>query len=160
MSRADRPAEAQGSEELTCQLEWRADDTVELTATADDPAAILRTGLRCVLAAVRGRGAHAATAEHATAAVPIRGQGADLPRVFAELAADLLAQLDANGPGLDDVRLDGLLTTDEGGYTAWGYAVGAVTDNPPPVGVSLDGEPNLTTGEDGRLILRCTLRRT
>ncbi len=72
--------------------------------------------------------------------------------------ADLLAQLDANGPGMDRVRLDGLLTTDDGGYTAWGYLVGRQEVNPPPVGIGLEGAPVVGGGE-GRLTLSCRLRR-
>lgn len=135
--------------------------TVELEASGSDPEALLLAGLRGVLAAAReqnptsdGNGG-AATAD---AAAPIRGQGADLGAVFAELAADLLAQLDANGPGLDAVRLDGILTTDDGGYTAWGYATGTAVDQPPPIGLSLVGDP-VVTGGDGELGLRCALGR-
>ena len=148
----------------TYQLAWRADGSAALTATAADAAAVLRAGLRGVLAAARLDGQPgAAEADEATAAVPIRGQGADLARVFAELAADLLAQLDANGPDFDHVRLDGLLRTDEGGFTAWGYAIGRIAQgpsaDPPPVDLGLDGEPSVAVGEGGRLVLRCTLRR-
>ena len=139
---------------------WNADGAAELSVTAADPEALLLAGLQGVIAAARGDRAPTTAAEdEASAAAPIRGQGGGLDTVFAELAADLLAQLDAFGPGLDHVRLDGLLQTDDGGFTAWGYAVGATTANPPPVGLGLDGEPSVTAGEGGRLVLRCTLRR-
>lgn len=138
---------------------WGADGAAALSATAAEPDGLLLAGLRGVLAAVRdGDPATTASEEEASAAAPIRGQGTDLGRVFAELAADLLAQVDANGPGLDRVRLDGVLTTDDGGYTAWGYAVGLPATDPPPVGLTLDGDPVVTTGGAG-LALRCTLRR-
>ena len=154
---ADQPDSAAAGHRLG---PWQPDATAVLTATANDAKALLQAGLQGVLAAVRGDArASVASDEAATAAAPIRGQGAGLARVFAELAADLLAQLDAFGPGLDHVRLDGLLQTDDGGFTAWGYAIGATTANPPPVGLGLDGEPSVTAGEGGRLVLRCTLRR-
>ena len=138
---------------------WDEHGTAELSATGGDAEALLLAGLRGVLAAARGGGAAAAAAEEdASAAAPFRGQGADLAAVFGELAADLLAQLDANGPGMDRVRLDGLLTTDEGGYTAWGYLVGRQEENPPPVGIGLEGAPVVGGGE-GRLTLSCRLRR-
>jgi hypothetical protein len=135
---------------------WRDDGTTQLTADGGDPSELLLAGLRGVLAAARGESAPADPA--ASAAVPIRGQGGDLGRVFAELAADLLAQLDANGLGLDEVRLDGLLRTDDGGFTAWGYAVGVSVERPPPLRLGLDGEP-IVAAADGRLTLACRLRR-
>ena len=139
---------------------WSADGTAELSASGGGAEDVLLAGLEGVLAAARGDRAPAAAPEaEATAAAAIRGQGADLGRVFAELAADLLAQLDANGPGLDHVRLDGVLTTEDGGYTAWGYAVGRAAADPPPVRLSLDGEP-VVTERAGGLALRCMLRRS
>lgn len=138
---------------------WDADGAAELSAKATEPEGLLLAGLRGVLAAVRDGGPQATASEaEASAAAPIRGQGGELGGVFAELAADLLAQLDANGPGLDRVRLDGVLATDDGGYTAWGYAVGLPAADPPPVGLILDGDPVVTT-EGAGLLLRCTLRR-
>ena len=138
---------------------WNADGAAELSVTAAGPEALLLAGLQGVIAAARGDRAPTTAAEdEASAAAPIRGQGGDLAAVFAELAADLLAQLDANGPGLDHVRLDGLLTTDDGGYTAWGYAVGAAAENPPPIGLVLDGDP-VVVGREGSFALSCTLRR-
>ena len=136
---------------------WGREGTAELTVNGGDAEALLLAGLRGVLAAARGEEAGASGAE-ATAAAPIRGQRGDLGAVFAELAADLLAQLDANGPGLVDVRLDGVLATDDGGFTAWGYATGEAADNPPPIGLSLEGDPRVTES-DGGYALRCALRR-
>ena len=138
---------------------WSPAGAAELSASGADAEALLLAGLHGVLAAARrGLPPAAGSEAQASAAAPIRGQGADLAAVFAELAADLLAQLDANGPGLDRVRLDGVLTTDDGGYTAWGYAVGAAATNPPPIGLTLDGDPVVTENVGG-LTLRCILRR-
>lgn len=128
----------------------------ELSAKGSDPEALLLAGLQGVLAAARA-GALAPDADLASAAVPIRGQGGEMARLFAEIAADLLAQLDANGSGLDRVRIDGLLQTDDGGATAWGYLLGAAADTPPPIGWALDGEPTVTQEDDG-WTLRCRLR--
>ncbi len=126
----------------------------ELSATGSDPQALLLASLQGVLAAARGD-APPTPADAADAAVPIRGQGPGLARLFAEIAADLLAQLDANGLGLDRVRLDGLLQTDDGGATAWGYVLGAAADTPPPIGLSLDGEPTVDrAGEEWTLRAR------
>ena len=138
---------------------WNADGAAELSATTADAETLLLAGLQGVLAAARGDRAPATAGEdEASAAAPIRGQGRGLAAVFAELAADLLAQLDANGPGLNHVRLDGLLTTDDGGYTAWGYAVGTTATNPPPIALALDGDP-IVVDREGSFALSCTLRR-
>ena len=138
---------------------WNREGVVELSATGGRAQDILLAGLQGVLAAARGDDpAPAAPEEAATAAAPIRGQGTDLSGVFAELAADLLAQLDANGLGLEHVRLDGLLQTDDGGYSAWGYAIGVAAAAPPPLEVSLDGVPTVRPTADG-FVLRCILRR-
>lgn len=136
---------------------WDESGGAELSATGADAEALLLAGLGGVLAAARGD-APPIAAEQATAAVPIRGQGASIGALFGEIAADLLAQLDANGTGLDRVRLDGLLQTDDGGFTAWGYALGAAADAPPPVGLALDGDPAVEGGAGG-WTLRCRLRR-
>jgi hypothetical protein len=134
-----------------------APDLIELTALGSSPEAVIAAGLEGVIATVRGDG-DAAPSDDATVAAAIRGQGDDLPRLFSELAADLLAQLDANGPGLTSIRLDGLLATDDGGYTAWGYALGAMTANPPPVTIAIDGTPTVEETA-GTLTLRLMLRR-
>jgi len=136
---------------------WDAEGAAELTATGPDAEAVLLAGLEGVIAAARA-GAPPPSPAAATAAAPIRGQGATLAPLFAELAADLLAQLDANGLGLDRVALDGLLQTDDGGATAWGYLQGAAAADPPPVGLALDGDPVLEQTAGG-WALACRLRR-
>lgn len=139
---------------------WNPNGIATVTVEGQEPEAVLLAGLRGVLAAARGDQAQPGIeADDSSGAAPIRGQGSDLGRVFAELAADLLAQLDANGPGMDRVRLDGILETDDGGYSAWGYLLGTPSDNPPPVGISLDGEPAVSVATSAGLQLRCTLRR-
>jgi hypothetical protein len=160
MARTDDATERETTTGDAYQLgPWNPDGAAELTASGADAEALLLAGLHGVLAAARRDLPPAAISEsQASVAAPLRGQGADLAAVFGDLAADLLAQLDANGPGLDRVRLDGVLTTDDGGYTAWGYAIGLPASNPPPIGLTLDGDPTLTESAGG-LTLRCTLRR-
>lgn len=138
---------------------WSASGVAELTATGDSAQETLQVGLNGVLAAARGErpGIAARDAEGEPAAVPIRGDGPDLAALFADLAADLLAQLDAHGVAMDQVRLDGLLPTDEG-LTAWGYAIGIPESAPPPTGIALAGRPTISL-TDGRDVLRCALRR-
>lgn len=137
--------------------EWSADGFAELTATGPTDDEVLGAALVGLLAAARGGSARLAVG-NADAAVPIRGDGADLGQLFAQLGADLLAQVDANGLGLDQIRLDGIVRTDEG-YTAWGAAFGTVAESPPALGILLDGDPTGTTS-DGQITIRCRLRRT
>ena len=135
---------------------WDGAGVARVAATGPDAESAILAGLRAVLAGVRGNQAPASDGQ-ASVAAPVRGQGPDLAALFAELVNDLLAQVDANGPGLDDVRLDGLLRTDDGGHTAWGYVLGASTAAPPPIGVTLAAAPELTTGPDG-VTIRFALR--
>jgi hypothetical protein len=130
-------------------------NAVRLTATATEPAALLEAALRGVLAAARSD-RPPATPDGATA-VPIKGTGPDLELVFTDLAQDLLGQLEEFGPGLDALRLDGLLRTDTGGYTAWGYLSGTTdTIGQPALWLSL-GELQITGAADD-LRLTCELR--
>lgn len=136
---------------------WGADGRADLTASGPEPQGAVLAGLRGVLAlALAGHDISAAGDD--TAAAPIAGDGADLAAAFARLADELLAQLETFGGGLDHVRLDGLLETDDGGYSAWGYVVGR-TGCPPPPAASLDGEPVVGQDDAGRVEVRLTLRR-
>ncbi len=116
-----------------------------ITVTASDEAGVVLAGLAEILQAARGGGATSDPGTD-TVAVPIRGQGATLGAVFAELARDLLAQYDAHGAGLDSIRLDGLLRG-EGGYVGWGYLEGTVAGDGAPARIDLTGEP--TTDRTG-----------
>ena len=132
------------------------DGTIELTATGEDEPTAVAAALAAVLAAARGPAPPSGTG--AASAAAIRGQGAHLPHVVAELVNDLLAQLDAHGAGLGTVRLDGLLRTEDG-FTAWGYALGSAADPAGPVAaVSLPGPPTVER-EGETTVLRIRLRR-
>lgn len=136
---------------------WNDAGLADLTATGDDPDTALAAGLTGVLAAASGGALANQHPEEAGSAAAIRGQGADFARLFSELAADLLAQVDANGIGLTHVRLDGVLGTDDG-YTAWGYVLGTPRGQGAAVNVELAGDPAVEQTE-GRTVLQCTLRR-
>lgn len=137
---------------------WDDGGTVELTATGADATEVVNAALAGVLAAARSDEATTSpTGDAANSSASIRGQGTTVAAVFAELAADLLAQLDANGKGMNQVRLDGLLATEDG-FTAWGYLVGTASTNPPPIGLALDDDP-VVTETAGQMTLRCRLRR-
>lgn len=101
--------------------------TITLTATGASPAELVQAALRGVLDVALGRTGPAADAEGAeetSVSLPVQGVGVDLGELYVALSADLLDQLEEYGSGFDDVRLDGLLRTDSGGYSAWGYLGG------------------------------------
>lgn len=87
----------------------------------------------------------------------IRGEGADLAALFADLVTDLLEQLEEAGGEAHAVRLDGLLRTDQGGFVAWGYVDLAAAPGPVVTLPRLLGNPDIA--EDGSLIsIRVALR--
>ena len=112
-----------------------------VTVTARDEAGVVLAGLTEILQAARGDDVIPEPGAD-TVAVPVRGQGATLGAVFAELARDLLAQYDAQGSGMDSVRLDGLLRSDDG-YAGWGYLEGSPTGDGAPARIDLSGEPTI-----------------
>lgn len=126
-------------------------------AAGDDPAAVILAGLRGVLALAVGREG-SGEGDEATLAAPIAAAGDDLAATFAGLAEALLGQVELFGAGLERVRLDGLLATDSGGFSAWGYALGRDAAGPLPRPLAV-AAADVTTGDDGRLVLRCALRR-
>lgn len=137
---------------------WREDGTADLVALGLEPQGALLAGLRGVLALALSDLEGGRKAEDDTAAAPIAGRGPDLAATFARIADDLLHQLEIHGAGLDHVRIDGMLETDDGGYAAWGYAVGRRGSAPPPP-VDLASPPEAGPDGEGRIALRCTLRR-
>lgn len=105
------------------QLE-RGDVTgvISLTATGSTPVELVQSALEGVLAVARGDGPTGG--EAGAAAVPFRGEGSGLEPLVLDLVDDMISQMEEFGTGLDEVRLDGLLRTDTGGFTAWGYLSG------------------------------------
>lgn len=136
---------------------WNDRGEARLTAFGDDPRAVVSAALAGVLALALD-GTPEPPEGDGTAAVPIAGQGADLASVVARLADDLLARLEAFGGGFRHVRLDGLLQTDAGGYSGWGYAIGRA-DGPAIPGITLAAEPATERDPAGRLAVRVALRR-
>ncbi|CAA9546899.1 MAG: hypothetical protein AVDCRST_MAG59-1385 [uncultured Thermomicrobiales bacterium] len=128
-----------------------------VVVTGDDPQAVLVAGLRGVLALAVGK-VPVGEGSNAELAAPVEAQGADLAETFGGLADALLAQVDVLGVGLEAVRIDGLLETDDGGYSAWGYAVGRERGGPLPRAVELAGPASVTVDERGRIELRCPFR--
>jgi hypothetical protein len=124
--------------------------TISLAATGSTPVELMQEALRGVLAVLRS--AAPDLSEPGTAVVPFQGQGAGLGPLFVDLAQDMISQLEEFGTGLDEVRLDGLLRTDTGGFTAWGYLSGdpeREQDAPHPLTIT---EPVIVAdGEELRL---------
>ena len=141
---------------------WSADSSAELTITATSIDAALGSAMQATLNVARGIEVDAgpASADAQSISAMIRGQGDSYGEALYELLNDLLAQLDANGTGLTTARLDGVLTTDEGGYTAWGVVLGEASGARPPVGLSVDGTPEITQAADGQTTAAVRLIRS
>ncbi len=141
---------------------WTADASADLTVTAGSIDVALRSALQSVLNIARGVGIDAGPgpADAQSISAMIRGQGDSYGEALYELVNDLLAQLDANGTGLTTARLDGVLTTDEGGYTAWGVVLGEASGGRPPVGLSVSGTPEITQSADGQTTATLRLVRS
>lgn len=135
---------------------WNAAGEFRVVAVGDDPRDAVQAALAGVLALALDDASP--PDDDGTAAAPIAGQGADLATVVARLADDLLAQLDLFGRGLRHLRLDGLLRTDTGGWSGWGYLVGRA-GGPPAHDVAPAGEPTVGRDAAGRLEIRVALRR-
>lgn len=135
-----------------------ARDVSEFTVSGSDASEVLLAGLGAILQAARAGRSVDPAEEGESIVVPIRGQGTDLGTLFAELARDLLAQFDVHGAGLNDVRLDGLLTTDDG-FVGWGYLEGTETDDGAIAAIDLTGDPSVEE-VDGGLVLRFRITST
>jgi hypothetical protein len=139
---------------------WSSDGVASLEAAGNDARSALETGLRAALnLALDVYDPPLAHRPDTGRSVPIRGEGADLAALFADLLEDLIAQVEFFGTGLDDVTLDGVLRGDDGRYIAWGYATGslepAASIEPP----SLHGSPTAMAGEGNSVVIRAALRR-
>jgi hypothetical protein len=137
----------------------RLDGRIDLVAVGEEPLDAVMAGLRGMIsiALLDDPAALDATAR-GTAAVPIRGRGDDLAATFAHIASEVLGQLEDHGAGFAHVRIDGMLTADDGGYSTWGYLVGEGGWDP-PVPMEIDGPVIVEQDGDGRVVLRCGLRR-
>ena len=135
---------------------WDQHGIASLEATGATARSAMESGLRAVLTLAV---APVPEAEDATRSAPIHGEGDDLAELFVDMVEDLLAQIEHFGSGLDDVVVDGVLRTERGGYSGWGYASGTLE-------VGSRGEvprllPVPTVIEEGtRVVIRARLHRT
>ncbi|HEV2526964.1 MAG TPA: hypothetical protein VGT61_00720 [Thermomicrobiales bacterium] len=140
--------------------DWGSDASAPLTVQGATIDAAIAGTLETILDVASGREpSTTAGADAASISAPIRGQGPSYGEALFELANDLLAQLDANGTGLTAVRLDGVLATDDGGFTAWGNAIGEAGGGRPPLNLSLAGTPEVTQDDSGQTTITVTLSR-
>ena len=102
---------------------WDRDGIAALEANGTDARSALESGLRAVLTLAVER---VLATDGATRSAPIQGEGDDLAGLFADMAEDLLAQIEDFGSGLHDVVVDGVLSREGGGYIGWGYASGTL----------------------------------
>jgi hypothetical protein len=138
---------------------WDVNGTASLIASGNDRRAVIEAGLRAVLNLVAPT---TPAAPGASRAVPVRGSGADLSALFADIAADLLAQIEALGARPTDVTVDGVVQGEAGHSVAWGYVFGpldsSAIDNVPVLIKAV--EVSTACAETGDLIeLRVRLRR-
>lgn len=95
-------------------------ETAVFAVQGSDQRTTLEAGLRAVLDLI------SLTSGEEEHLAPIRGEGKTAARLFADLLDDLLSQIAESGLAARDLRLDGLLRREDGGFVAWGYvAVGA-----------------------------------
>ena len=135
---------------------WSPAGIATLHAAGRDLRSALEAGLRAVLAlTVTMPQVPLDTARSA----PIHGEGDELGSLFADLAEDLLGQIEFFGSGLHDVMLDGVLRREDGGYVAWGHAFGTLEAAPPGEVPRLVGTPSASEEGPQGVILRATLQR-
>ena len=142
--------------------EWAADSTARLTVTAPSIDAAMGGVLQAVLNVARGLAVETGPDRSGSESIsaPIRGQGTSFGTALQEMTNDLLAQLDANGTGLTTARLDGVLATDDDGYTAWGCVLGESGGGNAPVGLSIVDTPAVSQVDGGTTTIAVTLVRS
>lgn len=122
---------------------WAGRFETVVMGLADEPQGLVLAAVRGVLSVALASREVASPEEAAlddAHAVPIHGAGGEISELIADLAEEVLDRLAIHGSGLDHLRLDGMLETDTGGYSAWGYVVGRADGPAIPV-VQLVGVP-------------------
>src|SRR3954452_12151385 len=98
--------EADDQRERLTMTPWDHGGIAALEATGTEARTALEAGLRGVLGLALGPLPGSTTSGRSA---PIRGEGNDLADLFADMADDLLAQVEYFGNGLHDVVVDGVL---------------------------------------------------
>jgi hypothetical protein len=129
----------------------------EFTVSGYGRQGALAAGLAAVLQRVVPQ-AHMLAETGESRASAIRGEGADLAALFADLVTDLLEQLEEAGGEALSVRLDGLLRKDQGGFVAWGYVDLPASPGPAATLPRLIGHPEITETDGSLVSIRAALR--
>ena len=136
---------------------WSPAGIATIRAAGPDMRSAIEAGLRAVLViAVTPASSPLPSGRSA----PIRGEGDDLPSLFADLVEDLLEQIEFFGPGLHDVEVDGVLRREDGGYVGWGHASGSLEATSASAIPRLIGAPTTSEGATEGVVLHATLQHT
>lgn len=135
---------------------WDEAGLAMLEATGSNARSALAAGLRAVLTLAVAPPLAPTSADRSA---PIRGEGDDTASLFADMAEDLLGQIEFFGSGLQDVSVDGVLRREGGGYVGWGYASGTLDLASPARPPVLLDMPTIDEG-GGQVIIRARLRRS
>ena len=134
---------------------WDRRGIATFEATGTSARSAFESGLRAVLTLALAP--PTPTADGSRSA-PISGEGDDLAGLFADMAEELLGQIEDFGHGLHDVVVDGVLRREGGGYIGWGYVSGTLEAASPADVPRLLSAP--TVVEEGqRIVIRAHLRR-
>lgn len=134
-----------------------AREDTSFTVNGHDRQEAVAAGLDAILRWVVPRSVFAETARDSRAAA-VRGEGADLATLFADLAADVLEQLEEAGGEAFAVRVDGLLRKDQGGFVAWGYLELPAMPGGAATLPRLTGAPDVNEAEGQPVSIRFVLR--
>ena len=135
---------------------WSPGGIATIHAAGHDIQSALEAGLRAVLTLAVGP---APAPPDTGRSAPIRGEGADVASLFADLVEDLLGQIEFFGGGLHDVTVDGVLRREDGGYIGWGHASGTLEALSPAAVPHLLGTPTAREGAARDVILHAILQR-
>ncbi len=134
---------------------WDAEGIATLEASGSDVRSALEAGLRAVLSnSTAGSPALAASDR----SVPLQGEGEDLAELFLDLIEDFLDVMALSPFACHDVRVDGVLHRDGGGYVAWGYAAESTAPAPRTDLPNWHKTPTVESRVDG-IVFRATLAR-
>jgi hypothetical protein len=135
---------------------WSSVGIATIHAAGHDIRSALEAGLRAVLKLTVEP---APTSLDTGRSAPIRGEGADVGSLFADLVEDLLGQIEFFGGGLHDVAVDGVLRREDTGFIGWGHASGTLEALPPDAIPHLLGMPTAREGATRGVVLQATLQR-
>ncbi len=135
----------------------RGETVATIEVEGADRRSALEAGL-CAVLALAVEAPRVAESQASGLSAPIRGEGVDLPALFADLVDDLITQIADFGAAIYDVRLDGVVRTEAGGLIGWGYVAVARPASPAATLPRLDGVPDVRDEGERGVVLRATVR--